>query len=136
MFELIVEAHLMKQHLHPKQLLHLFTHNTRVRHDDSSRIFESFTFRLRSNISVSPDRTGMSHSLSFRRCASCYHRYDRLRFRECATVLSNELRGLELCLTPDLSNYDDSLGFIMVEEELQSIGQGRACSVLMAYQLV
>lgn len=36
-------------------------------------------------------------------------------------MFSNELRGFELCLAPNLSNDDDSLGFVMIEEELQSI---------------
>lgn len=48
----------------------------------------------------------------------------------------NELRGFELCLAPNLSNNDNALGFLMIEEELQSIRQGRACPVLMACQLV
>lgn len=51
-------------------------------------------------------------------------------------MFSNELRGFKLCLTSNLSNNDDALGFVMIEEELQSIRQGRACPVLMACQLV
>jgi hypothetical protein len=51
-------------------------------------------------------------------------------------MFSNELRSFELCLAPNLPNDDDPLGFIMVEEELQSICQGRACPVLMVCQLV
>lgn len=137
-----------------QELLHLCPNETRVRYDyrssclwacivstiSSTRCLQThlefFCFLVSRGISRRQQRACMPHRLALRRRPSRNHGNDRLGIRRFRPVLLDKFCRVQLGFSSNLSNDDDALGVVMINEELESINLGGPWQTLVARPLV